>query len=119
MGKPIYALIILPFETERSNPQSTYNTAVCLKSTHKVAEAIFLVDNERMKNKASVSTAEDLQIMNKDIVFPFYDLFCASEEVGPKYAGAMTLGIGDMMQTLSGWTASALICPPYNPSSSH
>ncbi|MEJ2740340.1 MAG: hypothetical protein P8105_11050 [Dehalococcoidia bacterium] len=105
VGKPIYALIVLPFESERTNPQSIYNTAVCLKSTHKIAEAVFLVDNERIKNKASVSTVEDLQIMNKDIVNSFYDLFCASEEVGPKYAGAMTLGIGDMMQTLAGWTA--------------
>jgi cell division GTPase FtsZ len=105
VGKPIYALIVLPFETERSNPQNIYNTAVCLKSTVKVAEAVFLADNERIKSKPEAPTAEMLQTMNKDIVFPFYDLFCASEEVGPKYAGAMTLGIGDMLQTLSGWTA--------------
>jgi cell division GTPase FtsZ len=105
VGKPIYALIVLPFETERSNPQNIYNTAVCLKSTDKIAEAVFLVDNERIKSRPESPTTEMLQNMNKDIVFQFYDLFCASEEVGPKYAGAMTLGIGDMLQTLSGWTA--------------
>lgn len=105
VGKPIYALIILPFETERSDPQNIYNTAVCLKSTVKVAEAVFLMDNERIKSRPDAPTTEMLQTMNRDIVFPFYDLFCASEEVGSKYAGALTLGIGDMLQTLHGWTA--------------
>ncbi|MFC2026687.1 cell division protein FtsZ, partial [Chloroflexota bacterium] len=36
--KPVYALIVLPFEHEEENEERTvYNTAVCLKSTYSVA----------------------------------------------------------------------------------
>jgi hypothetical protein len=43
--------------------------------------------------------------MNRDIVFLFYDLLCASEEIGTKYVGAKSLSVGDVLQTLKGWTA--------------
>jgi len=105
VGKPIYALIVLPFEPEEANPNYTYNTAVCLKSTRKVTDAVFLFNNEKFKAKQNAPSPEDVAAINKEIVNPFYDLFCASEEVGPKLAGAKTLSIGDMLQTLSGWTA--------------
>ncbi len=105
VGKPIYALIVLPFESETAKHKCIYNTAVCLKSIHKIADAVFLVDNEKFKFKRKATSIEDMSDINKEIVFPYYDLFCASEEVGPKYAGFRNLGVGDMLQTLSGWTA--------------
>jgi len=105
IGKPIYALIILPFESDSDNPQYVYNTAVCLKSIKRVTEAVFLVDNDKYKVKGKISSPNDMNSLNKEIVLPYYDLLCASEGIDPKLAGARTLGIGDMLQTLTGWTA--------------
>ena len=105
VGKPIYALIALPFKSESSKPQCIYNTAICLKSTQKITEAVFLVDNEKFRLKAKSSSTTDMTSINQDIAFPFYDLLCASEGVDSKYIGARTLGIGDLMQTLTGWTS--------------
>jgi cell division GTPase FtsZ len=105
VGKPIYALIALPFATEADEPKFIYNTAICLKSIQKVTDAVFLVDNNKFKAGGSSSSSGDMDEMNKQIVFPFYDLLCANERIDPKYMGARTLGVGDMMQTLKGWTA--------------
>jgi cell division GTPase FtsZ len=104
IGKPIYALIVLPFESDSDNPQYVYNTAVCLKSVQQVTEAVFLVDNDKYGTKGKTS-AKDMNSINREIVLPYYDLLCASEGVDPKLAGARTLGIGDMLQTLTGWTS--------------
>jgi cell division GTPase FtsZ len=46
--KPVYALVVLPFEHEEETEVRTiYNTATCLKSVYPVADAVFLVDNQR------------------------------------------------------------------------
>ena len=45
VGKPVYALIVLPFDAEIDDPQHVHNTAVCLKSLDKVADAVILADN--------------------------------------------------------------------------
>ncbi len=105
VGKPIYALAVLPFESEASDLKLIYNTAICLKSIPKVTDAVFLVDNNKFKVEGSAALSNDLADANKQIVFPFYDLLCASERSDPKYMGARTLGVGDMMQALKGWTA--------------
>ena len=48
IDKPIYNLIALPFDHEEKTEERTiYNTATCLKSADAVADAIFLVDNQR------------------------------------------------------------------------
>ena len=105
VGKPIYALIALPFAAEADEPKFIYNTAICLKSIQQVTEAVFLVDNNKFKTGAGSPSSADMLELNKQIVFPFYDLLCASERIDPKEMGARTLGVGDMMQTLKGWTA--------------
>lgn len=105
VGKPIYALIILPFEAEAADSKCVVNTAVCLKSIQQVTDAVFLVDNRRFRVQGHASSTHDTGMVNKDIVSLFYDLLCASEHLDPKYTGARTLGIGDMMQALKGWTA--------------
>jgi len=103
-GKPVYGLLVLPSEVEATESSGIVNTAVCLKSTLQTTEAVFLVDNIKFKH-ADKQANEDLSAINKDIVAPYYDLLCASEPIDPKYTGARTLGIGDMLQTLKGWTA--------------
>ncbi len=103
--KPVYALVILPFEHEEETEERTiYNTAVCLKSIDSVADAVILMDNQRYVRK-DFSLKNNLAKINSLIVEPFYDLLCAGEEKKAKYIGAKTLDAGDIIQTLLGWTA--------------
>ncbi len=103
--KAVYALIILPFEHEEETEERTiYNTAVCLKSVYSVADAVFLVDNQRYVRK-DFSLRNNIAKINELIVEPFYNLLCAGEEKKAKHIGAKMLDAGDIMQTLSGWTA--------------
>ncbi len=102
--KPIYNLIVLPFEHEETTEERTvYNTAVCLKSAGSVADAIFLVDNQRYIRK-DASLRNNLAQINALIVEPFYNLLCAGEEKKRKHIGSRTLDAGDIIQTLTGWT---------------
>ncbi len=102
--KPVYDLIILPFEHEESTEErATYNTALCLKSVNSVASAVILVDNQRYVRKDS-SLSNNISKINRLIVEPFYDILCAGEETKAKNVGAKTLDAGDIIQTLIGWT---------------
>ncbi len=102
--KPVYAIIVLPFDHEQQVEERTiYNTGVCLKSTYSVADAVFLIDNQRFVKKDS-SLRNNMDKINQLIVEPFYNLFCAGEEKRKKHIGTKVLDAGDIMQTLSGWT---------------
>ena len=102
--KPVYDLIVLPFEHEETTEERTlYNAALCLKSAGSVADAVFLVDNQRYVRK-DFSLRNNLTKINQLIVEPFYDLLCAGEEKKAKYIGAKVLDAGDIIQTLTGWT---------------
>jgi len=68
-----------------------------------VADAVFLVDNQRYIRK-DFSLRNNLVKINALIAEPFYDLLCAGEEKKPKHIGARVLDAGDILQTLSGWT---------------
>ena len=102
--KPVYNLIVLPFEHEEQTEERTiYNSAVCLKSVNSVADAIFLIDNQRYIKKDS-SLRNNIAQINALIVEPFYNLLCAGEEKKRKHIGAKMLDAGDIIQTLAGWT---------------
>jgi len=102
--KPVYALIVLPFEHEEQNEERTvYNAATCLKSVGQVADAVILIDNQRYIRKDS-SLRNNMSKINALITEPFYNLLCAGEEKKRKHIGAKTLDAGDIMQTLVGWT---------------
>lgn len=104
IDKPIYALIALPFEhEEKADIRTIYNSATCLKATYLVADAVFLVDNQRYIEKDS-SLINNFAAINKLIVEPFYDLLCAGEETKAKRIGAKLLDAGDIIKTLKGWT---------------
>lgn len=105
VDKPVYALVVLPFESEAAEPPYVHNTAVCLKSIDRVADAVILMDNGGVGVWEDITPSENLDSVNKGIVFPFYDLLCAGEVVGPKHIGARVLDAGDIVQTLAGWTA--------------
>ena len=102
--KPVYNLIILPFKHEELTEERTiYNTATCLKSAYLMADAVFLVDNQRFVRKG-LSLRNNLSKINSMVVEPFYNLLCAGEEKKADYIGSRTLDAGDIMQTLAGWT---------------
>lgn len=55
---PVYDTIVLPFEHEQATEEKTiYNCATCLKAVNSVADAVFLVDNQRY-------VAKDFSLMN-------------------------------------------------------
>jgi cell division GTPase FtsZ len=104
VDKPIYNLIVLPFEHEETTEDRTvYNVATCLKSSYLVADAIFLVDNQRYAMKDS-PISHNLAKINAMIAQPFFNLLCAGEEKKSKYIGAKILDAGDIIQTLVGWS---------------
>jgi len=105
VDKSVYSLIVLPFDNEEMAEETTvYNTAICLKSVSSVADAVFLFDNQRYAAK-DFSLRSDMNRINQLIVEPFYDLLCAGEERKAKHIGVRMLDAGDIIQTLSGWTA--------------
>jgi len=104
IDKPIWNLLILPFEHEESTEERTvFNVATCLKSCYSIADAVFLVDNQRYIRKDS-SLRSNLSKINNMIAEPFYNLLCAGEEKKQKYIGAKLLDAGDIIQTVVGWT---------------
>jgi len=105
LNKPVYALMILPFEHEQfSEARSVYNTATCLKSTYDTVDAVFLADNQRYVRK-DASLVNNMERINRLIAEPFYDLLCAGEVTKHKYVGARTVDAGDLIASLEGWTA--------------
>jgi len=107
-GKPVYALVVLPFEHEQtSESRSTYNSATCLKSTYDIVDAVFLADNQRYVRK-DASLASNIDRINKMIAEPFYDLMCAGEVTRAKYIGSRTVDGGDIIASLEGWTTIGL-----------
>lgn len=104
IDKPLYALVVLPFEhEEHSEERCIYNTATCLKSIYAVADAVFLVDNQRYLRK-DTTLINNMENINQQIVEPFYNLLCAGEEKKRKHIGAKMVDAGDIIQTLRGWT---------------
>jgi cell division GTPase FtsZ len=105
VGKPVYALIVLPFEHEQTTEsRSTYNTATCVKSTFDIVDAVFLADNQRYVRK-DASLVSNIDRINRMIVEPFYDLMCAGEVTRAKYVGSRTIDGGDIIASLEGFTA--------------
>jgi cell division GTPase FtsZ len=108
VGKPVYTLVILPFEHEQnSESRSTYNTATCLKSTYDIVDAIFLADNQRYMTK-DATLVSNIDRINRMIAEPFYDLMCAGEVTRARYVGSRTVDGGDIIASLEGWTAIGL-----------
>ena len=102
--RPVYVAAVLPFEhEEESEERAVANTATCLKSLSEVADAVFLVDNQRYVGK-DASVASNIRRINQLIAEPFFNLLCAGEEKNPKHIGAKTMDAGDIIQTLAGWS---------------
>lgn len=109
IDKPIYAVVVLPFAFEERGDTSyaVMNTATCINTVSRYADAVFLVDNERYR-RASSNLAQNLQEVNREIARSFYDLCCAGEEKRQKYVGSKVLDAGDIKHSLEGITALGL-----------
>ena len=104
IDKPVYTMAVLPFAHEEETEERTvYNTATCLKSLYTIADAVFLVDNQRFVRK-DFSLRNNLNQINTLLVEPFYNLLCAGEETRRRHIGARMVDAGDIIQSLVGWT---------------
>ena len=101
--KPVYAIVVLPFGYEEMSETSyaVVNTATCLKTVDQLADAVFVLDNERF-GRGSVSLARNLEVVNQAMVKNFFDLFCAGEEGRQKFVGSTVVDAGDIKQSLGG-----------------
>ncbi len=104
LNKPVYNMVVLPFRHEETTEErSAYNSATCLRSVSGVADAVFLIDNQRFIKK-DLSLRNNMATINASIVEPFYNLLCAGEEKRRSRVGTKTMDAGDIIQTLVGWT---------------
>jgi cell division GTPase FtsZ len=101
--KPVYALLVLPFEHEENEQSAIVNTAICLKSTNAAADAVILADNQRFI-RGEASLRENILKINQQLVDPFMDLLCAGEEKKPR-SGTKSVNAGDVIATLDGWSS--------------
>ena len=101
--KPIYAIVVLPFVYEEMSETSyaVVNTATCLKTVDQLADATFVLDNERF-GRGDVSLTRNLQAVNQHMVRNFFDLFCAGEEGKQQFVGSAVVDAGDIKESLGG-----------------
>jgi len=103
--RPVYGMLVLPFDHEENTEERTiYNSALCLKATSSVADAIFLVDNQRYVRK-DFSLKTNITGINRLVTEPFLNPLSAGEEKRRGNIGSKLLDAGDIMQTLEGWSA--------------
>jgi len=105
LDKPVYVLLVLPFNNELDDPQCVHNTAVCLKSIDKIADAVILADNGGLGVTGNIMPSQKTDSLNRELVLPFYDLLCSGEMVSSKNVVGKELDAGDIRQTIFGWTA--------------
>ncbi len=100
--KPVYALLVLPFENQYNDPDSMMNTATCLKRVleNSKADAVFLLDNQKFTRKYTDTFSQ----INRRIADSFMDILCVGEETDRRYVGEV-LDANDVIRILKGPTA--------------
>ena len=103
--KPVYAMLVLPFENQYDDPDSMVNTATCIKRVldNSAADAVFLVDNQKFVRGNQTMTYNYAQI-NRRIADSFIDILCVGEETDRRYIGEL-LDANDVIRILHGATA--------------
>ena len=103
--KPIYAMLVLPFENQYDEPDSVVNTATCMKKVldNSKADAVFLVDNQKFVRKSESMSVNFSQI-NRRIADSFMDILCVGEETDRRYIGEV-LDANDVIRILKGPSA--------------
>jgi len=100
--KPVWALLVLPFENQYDDPDSMVNTATCLKRVlhNSKADAVFLVDNQKFVRKGA-EVGVNLSQINRRIADSFVDLLCVGEETERRYIGEV-LDANDVIRIVQG-----------------
>src|SRR5919106_689986 len=100
--KPIYALLVLPFQNQYDEPDSVINTTTCLKKVldNSKADAVFLADNQKFVRK-NESMRVNFSLINRRIADSFMDILCMGEETDPRYIGEV-LDANDVIRILKG-----------------
>ena len=103
--KPVYAMIVLPFDNQYDEPDSVVNTATCLKKVldNSKADAVFLVDNQKFVRK-NESMGVNFSLINRRIADSFMDLLCVGEETDRRFIGEV-LDANDVIRILKGPSA--------------
>ncbi len=103
--KPVYAMLVLPFENQYNEPDSVINTATCLKNVleNSQADAVFLVDNQKFVKK-NESMGVNYSLINRRIADSFMDILCVGEETDRRYIGEV-LDANDVIRILKGPSA--------------
>lgn len=119
--KPVYAMLVLPFENQYDEPDSVINTATCLKKVldNSNADAVILVDNQKFVRK-SESMGVNYSLINRRIADSFLDILCVGEETDRRFIGEV-LDANDVIRILKGPSAigvSHAEVPPQKSSSS-
>jgi cell division GTPase FtsZ len=100
--KPVWAMLVLPFENQYDDPDSMANTATCLKRVlhNSKADAVFLVDNQKFVRKGA-EAGVNLSLINRRIADSFMDLLCVGEETDRRYIGEV-LDANDVVTIVKG-----------------
>ena len=100
--KPVYAMLVLPFQNQYDEPDSVINTATCLKKVleNSLADAVFLIDNQKFVRK-NESMGVNYSVINRRIADSFLDIMCVGEETDRRYIGEV-LDANDLIRTLQG-----------------
>ena len=120
--KPVYGMLVLPFENQYDEPDSVINTATCIKKVveNSLADAVFLVDNQKFVRKGD-SMGTNYSLINRRIADSFMDILCVGEETDRSYIGEV-LDANDVIRILSGPCAlgvsHAYVPPPAKQSAS-
>ena len=103
--KPVYAMLVLPFESQYDEPDSVINTATCLKKVldNSKADAVFLADNQKFVRK-NESIGFNYSTINRRIADSFMDILCVGEETDRRFIGEV-LDANDVIRILHGPTA--------------
>ena len=100
--KPVWAMLVLPFDNQYDDPDSMVNTATCLKRMlhNSKADAVFMVDNQKFVRKGA-EAGVNLQQINRRIADSFMDILCVGEETDRRFIGEV-LDANDVIRIVKG-----------------
>ncbi len=100
--KPVYAMLVLPFQNQYDEPDSVINTATCLKKVleNSLADAVFLIDKQKFVRK-NESMSVNYSLINRRIADSFLDILCVGEETDRRYIGEV-LDANDLIRIVQG-----------------
>ena len=102
--KPVYAMLVLPFENQYDEPDSVINTATCLKKYWKTPRPTqFSWWTTRSSPASRTLWGVNFATINRKIADSFMDILCVGEETDRRFIGEV-LDANDVIRILKGPT---------------